>query len=93
MSVTPQAGLNYQIATGGTSVQVVPANPNGGFITNPASATETLFVNPIGAAALAASNTTFGLNPGQTWNIIPGQTSITWCNAASDGHVFSVVFW
>jgi hypothetical protein len=91
--VTPTAGNASSIVTGGTSVIAALANPNGGFITNPASATETLFVNPVGAAATTASGTTFGLAPGQTWTLIPGQTTQTTCNAASNGHVFSVVVW
>lgn len=89
--VTPVPGTNSVVAAGGTAVQAAPANVNGGFITNPASATETLFVDPVGAAGLAASGTTFGLAPGQSWSLIPGQTTPTTVNAASDGHEFSVV--
>lgn len=89
--VTPVAGTNSVVTTGGTAVVAAPAAPNGGFITNPASATEYLFVDPVGAAALVAQGTTFGLAPGQNWDLIPGQTTPTSVNAASDGHVFSVV--
>jgi len=91
--VTPRPGLVSQIATGGNPVEVIPANPNGGFITNPATATETLFVNPVADAELAAGGTTFGLAPGQTWTVIPGQTTATTCNAASSGHGFSAIYW
>lgn len=101
--VTPVAGLVSQVTTGGTSVIVVSGGPNGGFITNPASATdqglgsaEDLIVNPVGAAAdptggAAINGTNFRLSPGQTWNIIPGQTTQTSVNAASSGHKFSAV--
>lgn len=93
MAVTPIPALTYQVATGGTAVVVIPANPNGGAITNPVTATEYLFVDPTGAAATTtAQNTTFGLAPGQTWNVIPGQTTTTSVNAASSGHAFSAYY-
>jgi hypothetical protein len=91
--VTPVAGLTSQIAVGGTAVIVVPANPNGGFIQNPANATETLYVNPVTTATLTASGTNFGLPPGGIWEIIPGQTTPTSVNGATTGHAFSVVWY
>lgn len=98
-SVTPVAGLTSVVATGGTAVTPVPANPNGGFITNPASAAdqglgsaETLYVNPVGNAGTDANGTTFALAPGQSWSIIAGQSTSTTVNAASSGHRFSVVY-
>jgi hypothetical protein len=101
MSVTPIVGPNTSIAIGGTSVVAVPANPNGGMITNPLSAadqglgaTEPLYINPTGGAAgLNANGSTFALAAGQTWAIIPGQTSQTLVNAATAGHRFSVVYY
>jgi hypothetical protein len=94
IAVTPVAGLASTVPTGGTAVVAIGANPNGGFITNPASATETLFVDPTGnAATLTAGGTCFGLAPGQTWSVIPGQTTSTSVNAASNGHTFSSVVW
>ncbi len=96
--VTPVAGTNSVVAAGGTAVQAAPAAPNGGFITNPASAVdqgiadaETLYVDPVGAADVQANGTTFALAPGQSWSLIPGQTTTTTVNAASAGHKFSVV--
>lgn len=102
MSVTPQALVASVIAVGGTPVLVVPPNPNGGFITNPASPTdqglsvaEPLYITPVGnspgSAPGAGNGTTFVLYPGQTWTIIPGQTTATWVNAGSSGHKFSGV--
>jgi hypothetical protein len=96
--VTPVPGLASVITTGGTAVVAVGPAPNGGFIANPASATdqgldavETLYVNPVTAATEAANGTTFALAPGQSWELIPGQTTNTSVNAASSGHKFSVV--
>ena len=96
--VTPIPGLVSQVTTGGTAVEAVAAGPNGGFITNPLSAadqglanTEPLYVNPVGAAGVAANGTTFALQPGGTWFLIPGQLTQTSVNAASSGHKFSVV--
>lgn len=99
-AVTPRAGAASQVVNGGTSVIAADANPNGGFITNPASAedqglaiAEPLFLNPVGDATLLANGETFRLEPGQTWTLIPGQTTATSVNAASAGHKFSVVVW
>ena len=90
-AVTPIPGVSASIAVGATSQVAVGPNPNGGFITNPAGATESLFVNPVAAALLTAGGTTFELRPGQSWDIIPGQTTATNVNAVTTGHVFSVV--
>lgn len=96
--VTPTAGAASEVTIGGTSVIAALAAPNGGFITNPASAAdqgladaETLYVDPVGAAGLEANGTTFALAPGQSWSLIPGQTTQTSVNAASSGHKYSVV--
>jgi hypothetical protein len=98
MGVTPVPGLTSTVAVGGTAVTAVPANPNGGYITNPAAAadqglgaTEPLYINPVTAAGTAANGTTFALQPGQTWQIIPGQTTPTSVNSSSSGHRFTAV--
>lgn len=98
--VTPTAGLVSQVATGGTPVTVFPAGINGGFIQNPASATdqglgatEPLYVNAVGAAGTAGNGTTFALAAGQTWTAIPGQTTVTSVNATSSGHKFAATYW
>ena len=101
-AVTPIALLASQVATGGTPVQVVAAGPNGGFITNPSSAddqgisaAEPLYISPVSATPGSApgngNGTTFVLYPGQTWTIIPGQSTATFVNAATSGHKFSGV--
>ena len=100
MSVTPVQGSPTVIATGGSPVVAVPANITGGTITNPLSyldqrigTAEVLYINPVGNAGLAGNGATFALQPGQTWNCIPGQTTQTTVNAATSGHAFSCVWW
>lgn len=91
--VTPTAGLNNTVVSAGTAVIAIGPNPNGGYITNPATAPGTLFIDPVGAAGIEASGTTFGIVPGQTWTAIPGQTTPTSVNSNNNDHVFSVVKW
>jgi hypothetical protein len=101
MPVTPISGVNTFITTGGTSVIAIPGNPNGGYITNPLTSTdqgigtaEALYIDPVGSASvLHANGTVFALQPGQTWNVISGQTTPTYVNATTSGHKFSVVSW
>lgn len=100
MGVTPVPGLVSTVAVGGAAVTAVGPNPNGGFITNPATAAdqgivtvEPLYINPVATAGTSGNGTTFALAPGQTWLIIPGQTTPTSVNAASNGHKFSVIFY
>lgn len=102
--VTPQALLTSVVATGGTPVQVASGGVNGGFITNPVSevdqdivTAEPLYVTCVGSAPGSApgdgNGTTFVLYPGQTWTMIPGQTTATYVNAATSGHKFSGIFY
>lgn len=91
MAVTPAPGLASVVTAGGTPVIAAGPNPNGGFITNPNAATESIFVDPVGAAAVVAGGTTFEVGPGQTWDLIPGQTTNTSVNAVTSGHAFSIV--
>lgn len=92
-STTPYPGIHFSVPSGGGSVLVIPSGIDGGFITNPSTATEVLYVDPTKPAQLQANGTTFALVPGQTWAVIPGQVNQTWVNAASDGHLFSAIFW
>jgi hypothetical protein len=94
--VNIQPGLTNEVSTGGTAVEVIPAHINGGWITNPVEATESLFVNPTkpGSTTAAGNNgTDFELIPGDTWEVIPGQNTPTYVNAVTNGHVFSVIYW
>ena len=93
MAVTPIPGVNSTVVTGGTPVTAVNGGPNGGFITNPYTAATPLFVNPVTAATTTSRGTTFALQPGDTWDLIPGQTTPTSVNSTDSGHTFSVVSW
>lgn len=105
MAVTPVPALNSEVATGGSAVNAFGPNPNGGFLQNPASATdqaisaaEDLVVNPV-TNAVSPSNaggvngTNFRIPPGGNWNLIGGQTTPTSMNAATSGHKVSAVSW
>lgn len=99
MSVLPQQGVTA-IVTGGVALNAIPAGVAGGVITNPLipfdqglGAAEVLYINPVGSAALEANGSTFALQPGQSWNVIPGQLTPTSVNAASAGHKYSAVYW
>lgn len=92
--VTPVVGLATIVVTGGTAVKAIPANPNGGLIMNPPTAGENLYVDPTGASAsTTAGGSTFAIPPGGVWNVIPGQTTSTSVNAASNNHSFSAIYW
>lgn len=100
MAVTPVAGLASSISAGGTPVVVAPAGVSGGILTNPVSITdqgiataETLYVNQVTAAGLAGNGTTFALDPGQSWTLIPGSTLPVSVNAQTTGHRFSIIYW
>lgn len=92
-SVTPTPGLAIEVTTGGTPVNVVPANPNGGFITNPYTAAYPLIVNPVSAAGTSAGGSNFALQPGQSWSVIPGQSTVTSVNSTDSAHQFSAIYW
>ena len=102
-SVTPVIGTVTQITTGGTAVQVVPANANGGYISNPVTNTEQgiataepIFVNPIsspGSTLAAGNGSTSTIQPGQTYTLIPGSTLPVYVNAATSNHKFTVVYY
>lgn len=98
--VTPIPGNASQVTTGGEAVQAILGGPNGGTISNPVlasdqglSVAEDLFVNPLEDATLEGNTTTFRLVPGQSWSVVPGQTTVTSVNALSPGHKFSVFSW
>ena len=101
MSITPRAGINDLVATGGTAVKVADGGVNGGRITNPLTAAdqgltsaEPLLIDPVGMCPTTqARGTIFALAPGESWDLIPGQTTATWVNAISDGHRFTAVLW
>lgn len=81
------------ITTGGTSQTVFAAGTliRGGYITNPSTATENLYVDPTGAAATTTeAGSSFALLAGQTFLLGPTANAVT-VNAATTGHAFSAV--
>ena len=91
MAITPAPGNESEVVTAGTPVNAALANPNGGFLTNPADAPGPLFVDPVGPAGVVAAGTTFAVWPGASWSLIPGQTTPTSVNSNYNAHVFSIV--
>jgi len=92
--VIPTPGPN--LTTGAISVPVVALGQdiNGGWITNPSTATEPLYVDPTGAAPqLAEGGTTFAIWPGGTYVAIPGQGTVTQVVAPDLNHPFTAVQW
>lgn len=103
-AVTPRALTSSQIVTGGVAVEAVPVNPAGGILQNPYTAAdqggvdppEILYVDPVnspGSTPGSGNGTCFAIYPGQTWEVIPGQTTPTRMNAATSGHKVSGVYW
>lgn len=90
--VTPTPGLHSEVVTAGTPVQVAPGSPEGGAIVNPYGGPGVLYVNPIGDATTDAVGNTFALQPGQRWDIIPGQTTPTSVNSTYNNHEFSAYY-
>jgi hypothetical protein len=77
------------IATGGVSQACFLAGgQQNGVITNPASATESLFVAVGTAATTTAAGRTFELQPGQSFSFGAVNAAVN-VNAATTGHVFS----
>ena|ERR1700721_792880 len=103
--VTPVPALTSQVTTGGTAVTAFAGGPNGGFMQNPVLAAdqgiataEDIVVNPVTAATApgvsgGVNGTNFRLSPGQTWSLIPGQTTPTSVNATTSGHRIAGVSW
>lgn len=82
------------ITLGGTSQTLFAAGTilNGAFLTNPATATEVLCIDPTGAAATTtAAGSTFCLGFGQSFTIPVGWTNAVTVNAATTSHAFSAV--
>lgn len=92
--VTPTPLLTSQVQVGSTPVTIAPGGINGGIVQNPYDAadqgianTEPIYIDPTGAPATVVGNgTSFRLEAGQWWQMIPGQTTTTSMNAATNGH-------
>lgn len=91
----PTGPVASVIAAGGTPVNVFASLPiNGGYVTNPIAATESLFVdivNAAGTTAPGANGTTTELAAGQSFTIPPNLTGALSANAVTNGHTFTAV--
>ena len=97
-SVLVLRSSNTRVATGGVPVVAFVGALYGGRITNPASSIdqgiahlELLFVDIVNTAGLQATSTTVALQPGQSFDVPPNQTTPVSVNAATSGHRFSAV--
>ena len=54
---------------------------------------EVLYVSPVSPPGLEGNGAVFTIYPGYSWDIIPGQTTPTYVNAATSGHKFSVIYY
>lgn len=86
------SSVGTTIAAGGTAQTLFAAGEvkTEGIITNPANATESLFVDPVAAATTTPAGTTFELQPGQSFTVGPAAGAVT-VNAVTTGHAFSAV--
>ena len=84
-------GDAVKVVTGGTAVNAIVAG-NGGLITNPSSASVSLWVDPINPAGtdIGTNGTTFEVPPGQSFSCYPGTTSV---NSSDSNHLFTCIKW
>lgn len=98
----PKAGAADMITIGGQAVVLVTGPCNGGYITNPPTATsqgigtaENAYIDPVaapGSTDAAGNGTTTILYPGQNFTVPPLAIGVEiWANAATSGHQFTVV--
>jgi hypothetical protein len=101
MATTPVAGLvTVTSATPGLPVNAISPNQTGGYIVNPLSAAdqglaaaETLYVNQVGTCTVNANGTTIGLQPGQSYTVVPFTTTPVSVASLSANHKFTAVMW
>jgi hypothetical protein len=97
--VTPAAGTNAVITTGGTAVTLVTGPVNGGYICNPLTASdqnistaEVAYVNPVTTATANGRGTNSALQPGQCFTVPPLKTGSNVSGiAATSSHALNVV--
>lgn len=97
-TTTAAAGASFSIVTGGTAQTAFTAASivNGGIITNPWGATESLFVDPVNAAQVTApgtNGTTTELKAGQSFTLPGGLTNAVSVNANTAAHAFTSWKW
>jgi hypothetical protein len=90
----PRALLASVVPVGGTAVLVAQGPLSGGYITNPAAATENLLVDMVGVPGLLPVGTTTALIAGQTFYIPPLNGNVfVRVNAATTAHAFNGEVW
>lgn len=96
--VTGTQGTNTSIIVGGRPEVALSTFRYGGVIINPATTEdqnlpnlEVLYVDPTARATPYESATTVAIQPGQSFNVPPGQTTLTWVNAVTGGHTFVAI--
>lgn len=82
--------LSGTITTGGTAQQLAAFNSSRRYlrVTNPSTATESLFVNDKGGSASLSDGKSFELQAGQIWEPNPPSIQAVSIIAASTGHAF-----
>jgi hypothetical protein len=92
--VTPIGGLVFQTpATPGTPIDALPKMLTGGYINNPFTATELLYVDPTKPATIGSNGTSMALRPGQTFYVIPNSTHPVSVASPNANHQFVAVRW
>lgn len=95
----PAAGAAHTVSTGGTAVNAIVATQagiNGGLIINPHGAGESLFVdfvNVAGVAAPGVNGTTIELQAGERLDLPAGLVNAVSCNAVTSAHAFTALVW
>lgn len=90
---TPSNPNAFAIANGGTAVSALTTCNAGGYIHNPGTATESLWIDLVNTAATSEpgpNGTTTELLVGQTFNVPPMRGAVS-VNGLTTGHSFSAV--
>ena len=100
-TTTPAAGTAHILTTGGSAVTLVTGPVQGCYILNPLTAAdqniataEVAYVNPVTTATQNSTNgSSTALQPGQSFNCIPGMTTNVSGIAATNSHNLVVIAW
>lgn len=98
---TPVQGLAVTTGAAGAPVTAIAANQSGGYVVNPldpadqgqATDAAVLYVNQVGPATTVANTTTLALQPGQSYQIVPGATTPVSVASNAANHKFTAVSW
>lgn len=99
-TVVPKSCPIVTVTTGGTAVKAIPSKVNGAVIVNPATATESLFVDQTKTATTTEAGTNFPLAAGQPWYVVPGAYNAASgafngvsVNAVTSAHSYFCIMW